>query len=71
MFTGLIREIGKIKGLAPGRGVMRVDVEAPQTAAGLRDRGRLSILAGLRRAPRMACFPQKARQEQGRTAFSA
>ncbi len=33
MFTGLIREIGKIKGLAPGRGVMRVDVEAPQTAA--------------------------------------
>lgn len=32
MFTGLIREIGKIKGLASGRGVVRVDVEAPQTA---------------------------------------
>lgn len=33
MFTGLIREIGKIKGLTPHRGVVRVDVEAPRTAA--------------------------------------
>lgn len=33
MFTGLIREIGRIRGLAPRRGVVRVDVDAPQTAA--------------------------------------
>lgn len=32
MFTGLIREIGRIKGLAPGRGVTRIDVDGPQTA---------------------------------------
>jgi len=33
MFTGLIREIGKIRGLAPGRGVTRVEIDAPRTAA--------------------------------------
>lgn len=33
MFTGLIREIGRIRGLAPGRGVTRVDIDAPRTAA--------------------------------------
>lgn len=33
MFTGLIKEIGRIRSLAPARGVLRVDVEAPRTAA--------------------------------------
>lgn len=33
MFTGLIREIGKIRALAAGRGVTRLDIEAPQIAA--------------------------------------
>ena len=33
MFTGLIREIGRIRGLAPGRGVVRLDIDAPNLAA--------------------------------------
>jgi riboflavin synthase alpha subunit len=33
MFTGLIREIGRLRGLTPGRGVLRLDIEAPATAA--------------------------------------
>jgi riboflavin synthase len=33
MFTGLIREIGKLKGLTPQRGVVRLEIEAPATAA--------------------------------------
>ena len=35
MFTGLIREIGRIRALAPRRGVVRLDIEAPRTAADL------------------------------------
>ena len=35
MFTGLIREIGNIKGLARQGGVTRVDIVAPQMADGL------------------------------------
>lgn len=34
MFTGLIREIGRIRGLAPSRGVVRLDIDAPLLAAG-------------------------------------
>ena len=34
MFTGLIREIGRIRGLVPGRGVTRVDIDAAGTADG-------------------------------------
>ena len=33
MFTGLIREIGRIRGLAPRRGVVRLDIDAPKLAA--------------------------------------
>jgi riboflavin synthase len=33
MFTGLIREIGRIRALVPRRGVVRLDVEAPQLSA--------------------------------------
>ena len=33
MFTGLIREIGRVRGLAPRRGVLGLDIEAPKTAA--------------------------------------
>jgi riboflavin synthase len=33
MFTGLIREIGRLKGMTPRRGVLRLDIEAPATAA--------------------------------------
>lgn len=33
MFTGLIREIGRIRALAPSRGVVRLDIDAPQLAA--------------------------------------
>jgi riboflavin synthase alpha subunit len=33
MFTGLIREIGTLRSLAPQRGVLRLDIEAPRTAA--------------------------------------
>lgn len=33
MFTGLIREIGRLKGLTPQRGVLRLDIEAPVTAS--------------------------------------
>ncbi|MEN8007105.1 MAG: riboflavin synthase [Candidatus Krumholzibacteriota bacterium] len=32
MFTGLIREIGRLRGMAPRRGVVRLDIEAPVTA---------------------------------------
>lgn len=32
MFTGLIREIGKLRGMAPRAGVLRLDIEAPATA---------------------------------------
>jgi riboflavin synthase alpha subunit len=32
MFTGLIREIGKLRGIAPRGGLIRLDVEAPVTA---------------------------------------
>ncbi|MDX2473226.1 MAG: riboflavin synthase [Candidatus Krumholzibacteria bacterium] len=35
MFTGLVREIGTIKGARPTAGVMRLDIEAPRTAADL------------------------------------
>ncbi|MCP4290364.1 MAG: riboflavin synthase [bacterium] len=34
MFTGLIKEIGRIRGLRTTRGVVRLDVDAPQVAAG-------------------------------------
>ncbi len=34
MFTGLIKEVGRIRGLAPSRGVVRLDIEAPLLAAG-------------------------------------
>ena len=39
MFTGLIREVGKLRGLAPRQGVVRLDIEAPATAgrAGIGD----------------------------------
>ena len=33
MFTGLIREVGRLRGMAPRRGVVRLDIEAPATAA--------------------------------------
>jgi riboflavin synthase len=33
MFTGLIREIGRLKALTPRGGVLRLDIEAPVTAA--------------------------------------
>ncbi len=33
MFTGLIREIGRIRGIAPRRGVVRLDIDAPKLAA--------------------------------------
>jgi riboflavin synthase alpha subunit len=33
MFTGLIREIGTLRGKVPAGGVLRLDIEAPQTAA--------------------------------------
>ena len=33
MFTGLIREIGRIRGIAPSRGVIRLDIDAPMLAA--------------------------------------
>ncbi len=33
MFTGLIREIGVLKAVSPSGGVVRVDIEAPVTAA--------------------------------------
>lgn len=33
MFTGLIREIGRLKGMTPRGGVLRLDIEAPVTAA--------------------------------------
>ncbi len=33
MFTGLIREIGRIRGIAPRRGVVRLDLDAPLLAA--------------------------------------
>ncbi len=32
MFTGLIKEIGRIRALTPRHGVVRVDVDAPRTA---------------------------------------
>jgi len=32
MFTGLIREIGRLRGMAPRGGVVRLDIEAPVTA---------------------------------------
>jgi len=32
MFTGLVREIGKLRGFTPGAGVSRLDIEAPVTA---------------------------------------
>ena len=32
MFTGLIREIGRLRGMAPRGGVVRLDIEAPLTA---------------------------------------
>jgi len=32
MFTGLIREIGRLKGMTPRGGVLRLDIEAPDTA---------------------------------------
>ncbi len=34
MFTGLIREIGRIRGISPRRGVVRLDIDAPKLAAG-------------------------------------
>ena len=39
MFTGLIREIGRLKGIAPGGGIVRLAIEAPGIArvAGLGD----------------------------------
>jgi riboflavin synthase len=33
MFTGLIREIGRLRGLTPRGGVVRLDIAAPRTAA--------------------------------------
>ena len=33
MFTGLIREIGRIRGIAPRGGVVRLDIDAPLLAA--------------------------------------
>ncbi len=36
MFTGLVREIGVLKGLSPAGGVVRLDIAAPRTAAGAR-----------------------------------
>ena len=33
MFTGLVREIGRLRGMAPRGGVVRLDIEAPRTAA--------------------------------------
>lgn len=33
MFTGLVREIGTLKAVSPSGGVVRVDIEAPVTAA--------------------------------------
>ncbi len=33
MFTGLIKEIGRIRALAPRRGVVRLDIDAPGLAA--------------------------------------
>ena len=36
MFTGLIREIGRIRGLAARGRVVRVDIDAPRTAAAAR-----------------------------------
>lgn len=32
MFTGLIREIGRLRGIAPRGGLVRLDIEAPATA---------------------------------------
>jgi riboflavin synthase len=32
MFTGLVREIGKLRGMAPRGGIVRLDIEAPGTA---------------------------------------
>ncbi len=32
MFTGLIREVGRLRGMTPGGGVVRLDIEAPATA---------------------------------------
>jgi riboflavin synthase len=32
MFTGLIREVGKLRGMSPRGGVTRLDIEAPATA---------------------------------------
>ena len=32
MFTGLIREIGILRSISPGRGVLRLDIQAPLTA---------------------------------------
>jgi len=34
MFTGLVREIGRLRSLAPAGGVVRLDIAAPGTAAG-------------------------------------
>ncbi len=36
MFTGLVREIGVLRGLQPRGGVVRLDIAAPRTAAGAR-----------------------------------
>jgi len=36
MFTGLIREIGRIRALAPSRGVVRLDIDAPMLASAAR-----------------------------------
>ncbi len=33
MFTGLVREIGRIRALAPSRGVVRLDIDAPKLAS--------------------------------------
>ena len=33
MFTGLVREIGRIKAIAPSRGMVRLDIEAPILAS--------------------------------------
>ncbi|MCP4572402.1 MAG: riboflavin synthase [bacterium] len=32
MFTGMIKEIGRLRGLVPAGGVVRVDIDGPQTA---------------------------------------
>ena len=32
MFTGLIREIGRLRGSVPRGGIVRLDIEAPATA---------------------------------------